>query len=128
MQKYLQGALFATVAGALTFGAAASLNVHADNLGGGAVGVVSCDADVDVSFAPAAGEPELVGAIVISNIDAACEGQTATVSVSNLGSAILATGSETVAGDTLTVPLTSAPQAAQIAEVSVTITGAAVIP
>ena len=39
------------MAGALPFGAAASLPVSSENLGSGGIGVVSCDPDgVDVSY------------------------------------------------------------------------------
>ncbi len=51
MKKIVLTVLFATVAGALTFGAAASLPVSSQNLGSGGIGVVSCDTDgVEVSL------------------------------------------------------------------------------
>ncbi|MFW2335670.1 hypothetical protein [Ilumatobacter sp.] len=138
MQKYIQGALFATVAGALTLGAAASLNVNAENLGGGASAVLSCDDEVDVAFQLLENEPELVGAIFVRDISEACLTQLATVSVSNGISAIIADGEAVVDGETLIVPLvpradysalvglSDSVRATDVYEVSVTITGAPV--
>lgn len=130
MKKIIHTALFATAAGALTFGAAASLDVRAENLGAGAVGVTACDADgVDVAWGFVENEPELVGFLYIRDVAPECFTQTVNVSVSNAESAILATGTaviteQNVADATVLVDLSSDVQAAQIYEVSVTITGA----
>jgi hypothetical protein len=130
MKKLIHTALFTTAAGALTFGAAASLDVRAENLGAGAIGVASCDADgVDVAWGFVENEPELVGFLYIRDVAPECFTQTVNVSVGSAQSAVLATGTavidaQNVADATVLVDLSSDVQASQIHEVSVTITGA----
>ena len=126
MKKAIHGALFATVAGALTFGAAATLPVNASNLGAGSSAVVSCDTDgVDVDFGLQFGEPELVNAVVVNDIAAACLGEAIRVSLSDSGSGIIATGDLLVSDSTMIIPVTPV-QAALVYEVSVTISGAGI--
>lgn len=130
MKKLIHTALFATAAGALTLGAAASLDVRAENLGAGAAAVESCDADgVDVAWGFVENEPELVGFLYIRDVAPECFTQTVNVSVSDAGSAILATGTAVITAQNVTdatvlVDLSSDIQAALIHEVSVTMTGA----
>lgn len=135
MKKIIHTALFATVAGALTFGAAASLQVNASNLGAGSAPVSSCDTDgVTVDYGLMFNEPELVNAIVVSDIDAACNGQALRVSVSDELSAVIGVGDLLVSGTTMIIPITPMPgnpwgltdsvPAAEVSEVSVTISGA----
>lgn len=130
MKKIIHTALFATAAGALTFGAAASLDVRAENLGAGAAAVESCDPDgVDVAWGFVPNEPELVGFLYVRDVAPECFTQTVNVSVSNAQSAIMATGTalvdaQAVADGTVIVDLSSAVQAEHVYEVSVTITGA----
>lgn len=130
MKKIIHTALFTTAAGALTFGAAASLDVRAENLGAGATGVAACDPDgVDVAWGFVENEPELVGFLYIRDVAPECFTQTVNVSVGNEFSAVIATGTavitaQDVADATVLVDLTSDVQAAQIHEVSVTMTGA----
>ena len=136
MKRAIHGALFATLAGALTFGAAASLDVRAENLGSGAAAVVACDSDgVDVAYEFLANEPTLVDALIVRDVDAACLSQTMTVSVSDSTSLVIATGVAVVDGETVTVDITPTPAytllsdsvaSDSVAEVSVTITGAPV--
>ncbi len=134
MKKYIQTALFTTAAGALTFGAAASLDLRAENLGAGATGVASCDADgVDVAWGFVENEPELVGFVFVRDLAPECFTQTVNVSVGDAASAVLATGTavideQNVADATVIVDLSSDIQAAEIHEVSVTITGAPTAP
>lgn len=130
MKKFIHTALFTTAAGALTFGAAASLDLRAENLGAGATSVASCDPDgVDVAWGFVENEPELVGFIYVRDLSPECYTQTINVSVSSSESAVLATGTAVVSVQnaldaTVLVDLSSDIQAAQIHEVSVTITGA----
>jgi len=124
MKKIVLTVLFATVAGALTFGAAASLPVSSQNLGSGGVGVVSCDTDgVEVSYDLVPQEAQLVGGITVDGIDPACVGQTLHWSLSDTASGRLADGSETVTGGSQSFALSSDIQSEVIGEVAVTIVG-----
>lgn len=92
MRKLVTSILFATVAGALTFGAAASLTVTSDQIGSGSTGVMACDPDgVNVSYNSDPGELEHITSVTISGIDAACDGQTISIVISTDVSAIIAT-------------------------------------
>lgn len=137
MKKMIHAAAFATVAGALTFGAAASLPVNAGNLGAGSSPVESCDpGGVDVDFGLLFNEPELVNAVVVSDIAAECVGQAIRVSVSDGSSAVIGVGDLIVSGSSMIIPinpmpgnpwgLTDSVPAAEVAEVSVTISGAGI--
>lgn len=126
MNKLFHAAAFATVAGALTFGAAATLDVNASNLGAGSSGVVSCDTDgVDVDFGLQNGEPELVNAVVVSNISDDCLNESIRVSLSDGGSNIISLGDVLVSGSTTIVPVAIV-EASIVEAVSVTISGAGV--
>lgn len=138
MRKLLSSLLFATVAGALVVGAAATLTVSSSNLGSGSTAVGSCDTDgINVAYTFIENEPQLVSGVSIEGIDANCDGQSITVVVSDIESAILAEATGTLSAEgvqdfALTFPDADADSilAADIAEVAVTITGgtAAVTP
>jgi hypothetical protein len=123
MKKVIFTLLFATVAGALTFGAAAGLQVDSENLGSGGAGVVSCDPDgVDVSYNLAKGNPQVVDGFTVSGIHEQCIGQLLSYSVlDDKGEALVAgnraitTASESFSSFTL--------QVADIAEVAITLAG-----
>ena len=135
MQKYLYGALFATLAGALTFGAAASLTVTSENLGAGSTGVVSCDDEVFVDYGLLGDEFELVGSVFLRDVAGACQAQLAYVTVSDELSRIIGTGQAIVDGPDVNVVITPTAEysaesglsdsvlAADVYEVSVTISG-----
>lgn len=123
MKKVIFTLLFATVAGALTFGAAASLPVQSENLGSGGVGVVSCDGDgVGVTYNLVKNDPQIVDGLTVEGIDDACKGQTLSYAVLDDkgvslvdGSRVIAGNSETFSGFKLGV--------ADIAEVAITLAG-----
>jgi hypothetical protein len=124
MKKMALTLLFATVAGALTFGAAASLPVSSQNLGSGGVGVVSCDTDgVQVAYDLIPTEPQLVNGVTVEGIDAACVGQTLSYVISDTASATLVSGSGTVSGPSQSFALSTDLIAEEIGEVGVTIAG-----
>lgn len=123
MKKVIFTLLFATVAGALTFGAAASLPVQSENLGSGGVGVVSCDSDgVDVTYNLVKNDPQIVDGVNVEGIHDDCKGQTLSYAVLDDkgvslvdGSRVIAGTSETFSGFKLGV--------ADIAEVAITLAG-----
>lgn len=131
MRKLLSSLLFATVAGALVVGAAASLNVTSTNIGSGFTEVTSCDGDgINVAYTFIANEPQLVDGVSIEGIADTCSGQTITLVVSDGDSAVIAEATGTLDGQAiqafaLTFPGEGADSidAASIGEVAVTITG-----
>ncbi|MDH3299997.1 MAG: hypothetical protein OES24_05775 [Acidimicrobiia bacterium] len=125
MKKLALSLLFATVAGALTFGAAASLPVSSQNLGSGGVGVVSCDTDgVEVGYTLAPNKAYVIG-IVVDGIDANCIGQTIHWAIEDTSSAVMNSGSVAVTSATQDVPFGVGNElyAADIGEVGITIAG-----
>lgn len=72
MKRVIYTLLFATVAGALTYGAAASLNVSSTGLGSGTATVNSCDDDVTVGFTLDEDDPSMVSQVEISDIGEEC--------------------------------------------------------
>lgn len=98
MTKTLRGLLFATLAGVLTFGAAASLNLDADDLGAGSDAVESCDTDgVRVRWnteTPAANE--FLNLVTITGIADRCIGQEIRFTVTDAGGTVLGFGVGTV--------------------------------
>lgn len=124
MRKTTLTLLFATVAGALTFGAAASLPVSSQNLGSGGVGVVSCDTDgVEVAYDLDADEPEFVAGITVEGIDEACLGQTLSFVLSDVASAPMFRGSGDVTGSSTSYAVSPLVPAVEVGEVAVTIAG-----
>ncbi len=123
MKHVIYTLLFATVAGALTFGAASSLPVSSDNLGSGGAGVVSCDPDgVKVGYNLVKTDPSTVDGIVVSGIAKECIGQTLHYVVQDgdgksivVGSRVIATASETFAVLKLSID--------QIDQIAITIAG-----
>jgi hypothetical protein len=124
MKHVIYTLLFATVAGALTFGAATSLQVSSANLGSGGAEVDSCDPDgVEVTYNLAKSDPSRISGIVVSGIAKECKGQTLHYVVKSKGEAkplfgsrvIASIPSETFAVLNLTVE--------QIDEIGITIAG-----
>lgn len=83
MKRVLLSLLFATLAGALVFGAAANLPVTAQDLGAGRDAVTSCDETdgVDVSFTWDVNDPAVITAIKVADIHIECDDLTVYVSV-----------------------------------------------
>jgi hypothetical protein len=125
MKRVLYSLLFATLAGALVFGAAASLQVTSQDLGSGGDPVASCDADgVTTTFTFVSGDPSLVESIDVNGIDdPACNGDTVHVAVYDGGTSIANGNATHVSGGTVSVPLSSNAGASLIDEVVVTIVG-----
>jgi hypothetical protein len=115
MRKRLLIALFA---GAAVFGAAfafaAALDLNSDNLAAGDEVVVSCDTDgvtatYDVAYV--AGTGYTVSSVDVTGIDAACDGQSVGVTLTD-GGAVLASATGTAdATGSLSVAIAGAPSA-----------------
>lgn len=133
MKRVLVTLTFATLAGALVFGAAASLEVGANDLGSGSSVVAACDSDgVSIDYTLTPGDPTTVDAVVVSGIDSTCDGQTAYLGVFDGSNVDLFDGTDNQAytdashlGE-LTFTATTPMQASAIVGVAVTITGAPV--
>ena len=124
MKKILLAALFATVAGALVFGAAASLTVNSNDLGSGGDDVTACDSlGVTVSYGVNSGDNSRIDTVTVGDIDeVACDGEIVYVTLTDAGDAVLDTGSSAaVAGTSVDVTVDVA--AADVHGVDVTITG-----
>ncbi|HEX9682232.1 MAG TPA: hypothetical protein VGA13_04070 [Acidimicrobiales bacterium] len=126
MKKILLAALFATVAGALVFGAAASLGVNSNDLGSGGDDVVSCDLNgVDVTYGVDDEDNSRIDTVTVADIDETnCAGETVYVTLSDDSNVVLAGGtgsSAPVAGTSVDVTVDVA--AADVHGVDVTITG-----
>jgi hypothetical protein len=126
MKKILLAALFATVAGALVFGAAASLTVNSNDLGSGGDDVTSCDLlGVTVSYGVNSADNSRIDTVTVDDIDDVnCAGETVYVTLTDAGDAVLAGGngsSTPVAGTSVDVTVDVA--AAEVHGVDVTITG-----
>lgn len=146
MKRVLVTLIFATLAGALVFGAAASLEVGAANLGSGSSVVAACDtadddsdnrdADgdgtvdhIEVDYSLVTGDPTKVESIVVSDISANCDGQTVYLGVFDGSSGDLFVGTDfqvythaTDAGS-LTFTPSSQMDSSAVEAVAVTITG-----
>lgn len=72
LQKGALALLLATMAGALTFGAAASLSLTSDDLGSGTAPIEACDAD-NIHIGNWQGVSPY--AVTLSNVDNRCDGQ-----------------------------------------------------
>lgn len=127
MRKLVTALIFATLAGSLTFGAAAALNVNAQNLGSGGAEVTACQENVDFGFAQVEDEPQLINGIVLTGITSGCDGQTVSYIVSNDASESLASGEGVLSGaDEQTFLFEGEPLlATDIGEVGLTIAGLA---
>ena len=136
--KIIQGALFATAAGALTFGAAASLNVGADDLGSGSAPVQSCDTDgVRVMWNTETPVDDRLNMATLDGLDTRCIGQEARVQVFDADGNMIGWGVDTIflaAGVTQALIGINAngpfapynpPAIADVASTTLTITGAA---
>jgi hypothetical protein len=86
MKQVIYSLLFASVAGALTFGAAASLPVTGGgSLGSAVVEVKSCDENgVDLQYELAPDDYGIVEALVIAGIDEECSGEVLHYTVTDL--------------------------------------------
>lgn len=126
MKRVLTSLAFATLAGALVFGAAASLTVTSQELGSGDGDVQSCDTDVSVTFVVDSTDPSTVTEIAVSGIDdSACNGQTVYYRAEDFEGTSLATGnSPYTTGDGGTKTFTGLSiDASQLENVVVTIAG-----
>ena len=94
MGKLVTALIFATLAGSLTFGAAAALTVNAQNLGSGADEVKACQETVEVGFAQVDGEPQLINGITLTGVEGSCAGQTLSYIVADEDSVGLASGDD----------------------------------
>ena len=129
MKRVLTSLLFATLAGALVFGFAASLPVTAQDLGAGKDDVTSCDETdgVDVTFNWDVNDPTLINTIFVTGINAACDQLTLYISVlsdefgSIYNSSMLY--DHVAAGGSMEFTPASPLQASDIDDVAVTIAG-----
>jgi hypothetical protein len=122
---------FAVAAGLATFSVigafAATLGgITSDQLGADASVVTSCDSDgvtviYNTSYDGADDRYE-VDSVTIGSIDAACVGQVLSVTLAN-GTTNLAETDQTVAGATETVPFTPTPDAEDVTNTAIVITG-----
>jgi hypothetical protein len=127
-----RGVLFALLIGLAAFGlvgaAAASLGgLGGQKLGADASVVASCDTDgVNLAYTnaydPASGVYRVTG-VTVSGIDAACAGETLSVTLKDSGGASLGTGSGTVAGASLAVTLAPTASANAVVGAAVVISG-----
>lgn len=74
MKRVLTSLLFATLAGALVFGFAASLGVTSQDLGSGGGDVSSCDDSVTVSYTLNTTDPSLVDTVTVAGVDTSATG------------------------------------------------------
>lgn len=128
MKRYL----IAAVAAFLAFGGfmamAASLGgVTADNLGADTSVIASCDTDgVTTSFTVAYDATDArseVTAVVVAGVNAACAGQTMTVTLTNAADASLDSATAVAVAGSNTVTATTPADAAAVANVHVVIAG-----
>ena len=102
---------FLGVAG-LSLASAAQLNLGTGSLGAGTTVVASCQADAPISvnfesaFTPGADAGYKASSLTLSSINAACEGQTYKVTLTDSDGAVLGSESTgTVSGTSVTIPL-----------------------
>ena len=123
MKHVIYTLLFATVAGALTFGAAASLTVNSSELGSGGTEVSSCDPDgVEVSYDLLDADPSMVNEIVVNGIATECAGQTLHYVVLDEAGEVVDAGSGLIAGPSQPF-LVKELEVAQVNEIVITIAG-----
>lgn len=129
MRRIIVLLAFATLAGALVFGAAAALNVSSNNLGSGSADVASCDTDgIDVQYDLNATDPTLVDSVTLTGIAGGCDTQALYVVLTKEGDgtllqAVTGTVSESTTPGSETLSLSPAVSAADIGGVAITITG-----
>lgn len=132
--KILFTLAIATVAGAITFGAAAALNVNAPNLGSGSDEVANCEGlgGVEVDYDLNSSNPTLVAGVTISNIDESCSGGVAYVALTDDFGATLPDGASSAIislnATSVTVPYTPELAASDIGGLELTIVGPATAP
>jgi ATP-dependent protease HslVU (ClpYQ) peptidase subunit len=117
----------AIVVGGITAASAATLGLSPDSVASGGATVEGCDTSVNVDYTtdydPTDGAYK-VTEVVVSEIDAtACAGQTLDVVVADDKYVALGSGSATVSAGTMTLTLSSAVPADEVAHVAVVITG-----
>lgn len=130
MKRVLLTLAFASLAGALVFGAAASLDVGSANLGSGSSAVAACDTtdsaaptgNIDVSYDLADTDPRFVEAVVLDDVDAACDGQAVHVLLLDGSGNVLVTGTAT-ADSSGSVSVPAATDAENVEEAHVVIAG-----
>ena len=102
------GSLFAIATGAI---AAAIVTLTADTIGEGFVNVSPCDSAYDITAdAPSWDDTAgsfLVSAVTVSNLNAPCVGQVVDVEVLNSSGTSISSGTGTVTGTSINLPLTS---------------------
>jgi len=123
MKRVLTSLLFATLGGALVFGAAANLQVTSQDLGSGSDPVGSCDTDgVTTTFNFVADDPSLVESIDVDGIDTPeCDGDVVHVAVYDDDTSLASGNGTHASGGSVTVSLSSNASANLIDEVVVTI-------
>ena len=125
MKKMVITLLMATMAGALTFGAAASLSVSANDLGSGGTLVAACDTDgINVVWTDL---NPLMHSVDITGVDDRCDGQELAFTVDgDLGPATNYVTIPLDPGvDVVTVPIPLGINSWAITSTQVTISGAA---
>lgn len=124
MKRFLIVTLLALSIFGLTLGLTASLAVDADDVATGSTTVSGCDDSVDVAFGLATGDISAIAEIALTDVAAACDGQTVNVEVTDGDGPVLVQGTADVSGG-LVLDLTGVRtvSAATVTGVVVTITG-----
>lgn len=129
MSKRTVIAVVAAVAafGAVTASATTLGGLNSKSLGAESSVVAACDTDgVSVDYTTsydATAKEYTVSAIALSGLAAACNGQSARVTVANAAGASLGNGTATVAGTSSSITLSTPASAKNVANVAVVITG-----
>lgn len=125
MKRLILATLTSLTAFALVTGFAASMTVNSTDLGADAAVVSACDDAVGVAFGLATGDVTQVAVVSLSDIAAACDGQSYHLELVDATGTVLATETGTVAqvGGAQDITLASTVAAAAITGVNLTITG-----
>ncbi|MEM7285810.1 MAG: hypothetical protein AAF480_05615 [Actinomycetota bacterium] len=128
MNKYAIAAIAAIVAFGGFLAMAATLGgITADNLGADSSVIASCDTDgVTTSYTVAYDATDArdeITAVVVAGVDAACAGQTLTVTLTNGSDVQLDQTSVTAVAGSNTVTATTPPSAEAVENVLIVITG-----
>lgn len=113
------------VTGVVGASAASLGGLNVGSLGAGDADVSSCNDDgVDIDFeVTLAGATYVVEEVVVSDVDAACDGLVYELTLFDDADAVLATESGTAAGGSFTVPIGDQPEAEAVAHVALVISG-----
>lgn len=125
MKRLILATLSSLSAFAFVTGFAASMTVNSTNLGADAAVVAACDDAVGVAFGLATGDVTQVAVVSLSDVAAACDGQSYHMELVDSTGTVLATETGTVAqvGGAQDVTLGTTVAAASVTGVNLTVTG-----